>query len=105
MGKLGAGRPAQLGGHHNTERKQMGRISLSLSTTSQYFHSTERENCAFKVRTIRMRILELYHIKAKEEAGGTTSSRIPTQPFTDRSERLSKISPCFLAHTRRPCQV
>lgn len=72
MGKLGAGRPVQLGGHQNTERKQMGRISLSLSTTSQCFHSTEKGNCVFKVSTIRMRILELYHTKAKGEAGGTT---------------------------------
>lgn len=72
MGKLGAGRPVQLGGHQNTKRKQMGRISLSLSTTSQCFYSTERENCAFKMRTIRMRMLELYHMKAKGEAGGTT---------------------------------
>lgn len=71
MGKLGAGRPAQLGGHQNTERKQMGRISLGLSTTRQYFYSTEKENYAFKMRTIRMSMLELYHMKVKGEAGGT----------------------------------
>lgn len=70
MGKLGAGSPVQLGGHQNTERKQMSSISLGLSTTSQCFYSTERENCAFKTKTIRKRMLELYHMKAKGEAGG-----------------------------------
>lgn len=56
-----------------------GPITAKLAAASQCFYSIERENCAFKIRSIRMRMLELYYKKAKGEERGTSSSRVPTQ--------------------------
>lgn len=88
-----------------TSEHRKGRISLGLSTTSQCFYSTERKNCAFRVRTIRVRMLELCYKKAKEKAGGTTKSRVPTQTSYWQIWKTEETSSCFLAHTMRQCQV